>query len=274
MAEGFIRLSRKILNWEWMDDSITFHVFVYLLLNANYEERKYHGYDIKRGEVVVGLENIAKNLHLSVRNVRTALKHLKSTNEVTIRTTNKFSIVTICNFDSWQGLTLESDKQSDEQSDKQPTNNRQITDKQVTTPKEINKEINKETNNNIPPIIPQGDSDIVKGLMDKIASLEEQITEMQKKKRSTFTPPTLEELDAYIREQNFSFTAQQFIDHYESNGWMVGKNKMKDWKAACRTWNSSRYKKQKQDLYSPDFGIADMNDPNRYQSTIDRWNRK
>ena len=270
MTEGYVRLSRKILDWEWIDNSITFHVFVYLLLNAYYEDSKYRGYDVKRGDVIIKLDSLAKRLCLSVSNVRTALNHLKSTNEIVIKTTNKFSIVTICNYDSWQSTNNETDTQTG----KQLTNNRQTTDKQLTTIEEINKERNKKINNNIPPIIPQGDSDIVKGLMDKIASLEEQVAEMQKKKRSTFTPPTLEELDAYIREQNFSFTAQQFIDHYESNGWMVGKNKMKDWKAACRTWNSSRYKKQKQDLYSPDFGIADMNDPNRYQSTIDRWNRK
>lgn len=53
-----------------------------------------------------------------------------------------------------------------------------------------------------------------------------------------FTPPTLEEVQAYIREQGYAVDANRFIDFYSSKGWMVGKNKMKDWKAAVRGWAS------------------------------------
>ena len=56
-----------------------------------------------------------------------------------------------------------------------------------------------------------------------------------------FTPPTLEEVQAYCTERNNNVDAQRFIDYYESNGWKVGKNKMKDWKAAVRTWERSGY---------------------------------
>lgn len=55
-------------------------------------------------------------------------------------------------------------------------------------------------------------------------------------KRKRFTPPTLEEVQAYCDERNNGVDAQRFIDYYTSNGWQVGKNKMKDWKAAVRTW--------------------------------------
>jgi predicted phage replisome organizer len=55
-------------------------------------------------------------------------------------------------------------------------------------------------------------------------------------KRKRFTPPTLEEIKAYCCERNNGVDAQRFIDYYTSNGWQVGKNKMKDWKAAVRTW--------------------------------------
>ena len=51
-----------------------------------------------------------------------------------------------------------------------------------------------------------------------------------------FTPPTLEEVEAYCRERGNCVNAQRFIDFYTSNGWMVGKTKMKDWKASVRTW--------------------------------------
>ena len=54
--------------------------------------------------------------------------------------------------------------------------------------------------------------------------------------RKRFEPPSVEEVDAYIKEQNYHVDAQRFFDYYTSNGWMVGKNHMKDWKAAVRTW--------------------------------------
>lgn len=51
-----------------------------------------------------------------------------------------------------------------------------------------------------------------------------------------FTPPTLENVIEYCREKGYNVDAERFIDFYESKGWMVGKNKMKDWKAAVRNW--------------------------------------
>ena len=58
----------------------------------------------------------------------------------------------------------------------------------------------------------------------------------QAKTRTRFTPPTLEEVKAYCAERKNNVDAQRFVDYYTSNGWLVGKNKMKDWRAAVRTW--------------------------------------
>lgn len=67
-----------------------------------------------------------------------------------------------------------------------------------------------------------------------IQSLEE--GEKTKRREKRFVPPTLEEVQAYISENNFIIDAQKFIDYYQSNGWIVGKTKMKDWKATVRGW--------------------------------------
>lgn len=53
-----------------------------------------------------------------------------------------------------------------------------------------------------------------------------------------FTPPSLEDIQAYCSEMGYSFDPQRFLDFYESKGWMVGKTKMENWKAALRGWNS------------------------------------
>ena len=51
-------------------------------------------------------------------------------------------------------------------------------------------------------------------------------------------PPTLEEIKQYIREKGFTMSADAFFDYYTANGWKVGKNKMKDWRASVRNWNA------------------------------------
>lgn len=61
-------------------------------------------------------------------------------------------------------------------------------------------------------------------------------------KAKRFIPPTVEEVESYCSERGNGIDAQSFIDFYESKGWMIGKNKMKDWKAAVRTWERSRNK--------------------------------
>lgn len=60
-------------------------------------------------------------------------------------------------------------------------------------------------------------------------------------KRKRFIPPTVDEVRAYCMERNNRVDPQRFIDHYTSNGWLVGRNKMKDWKAAVRTWERNSY---------------------------------
>jgi len=65
------------------------------------------------------------------------------------------------------------------------------------------------------------------------------------KSKGRFCPPTLEEVQAYCQERKNNVDPQRFMDHYRSNGWMVGKNKMKDWKAAVRNWESRRNSEEK-----------------------------
>ena len=62
-----------------------------------------------------------------------------------------------------------------------------------------------------------------------------------KKKREKFIKPTVEEIKAYCQERKNSIDAEYFFDHYESKGWKVGKNPMKDWKAAVRNWERNEY---------------------------------
>lgn len=68
-------------------------------------------------------------------------------------------------------------------------------------------------------------------------------------KTKRFIPPSVEEVEQYCIERSNNIDAQSFIDFYESKGWMIGKNKMKDWKAAVRTWGRSRKQENKENVF-------------------------
>ena len=85
-------------------------------------------------------------------------------------------------------------------------------------------------------------------------------------KRTRFIPPTLEEVQSYCLERNNTVDAERFINHYTSNGWMVGKNKMKDWKAAVRTWEKNDYSNNQKG-----GGANEKNDGNNATNEYAKW---
>lgn len=81
---------------------------------------------------------------------------------------------------------------------------------------------------------------------------------IKEKSGHRFSPPTIEEIRAYILEKGYSFDAERFFDFYESKGWFVGKNKMKDWKAAIRNW--AKGEKERRSAYSGNKTTTKVND--------------
>lgn len=137
---GHIKIDRKILNWEWYSDVNMFHLFLYFLLKANWKEGKFKGYTIKRGQLVTGRLKISKDTGLSEMQIRTCLNKLKSTNEITSKVTNKFTVITICKYDFYQNQSDDSNQQSNQQPIQQVTNKYPTSNQQVTTIEEFNKE--------------------------------------------------------------------------------------------------------------------------------------
>ena len=121
---GWIKLHRKLLNWEWYDDLPTFRLFTHLLLSVNYEQKRWRGIDIMPGQIVTGRKVLSEQTGISEMQVRTSLTKLKSTNEITIKTHNKFSVITIV---SWLDYQQDNQQINQQITNKQPTNNQQIT---------------------------------------------------------------------------------------------------------------------------------------------------
>jgi len=78
----------------------------------------------------------------------------------------------------------------------------------------------------------------------------------EKNENNTFKPPTADDVKSYCIERNNFVNAETFIDFYESKGWMVGKNKMKDWKACVRTWEKTNTKPIQQKDESQDHFMS------------------
>ncbi len=129
---GWVKLYRSIFKWEWWDDLYTRNLFIVCLLMANATDRRWRGMVIERGSFVTSVAHLSKVSGLSVRQTRTALEHLKSTNELTIKTTSDFSIITVCNYECYQAVA-EGERQTRGQTerqtgDKPTTNQRQTND--------------------------------------------------------------------------------------------------------------------------------------------------
>jgi hypothetical protein len=132
----WIKLHRKIVEWERYWDTNMFRVFIHLLLKANYKDKKRQWVDIKRWQLVTWRIILSEELWLSEQQIRLCLTKLKTTNEIAIKTTNKFSIVTLLKYNDYQSLDNE------EQPTEQPTN--EPTDNQQTTTTKESKEVKEE----------------------------------------------------------------------------------------------------------------------------------
>ena len=148
MNQGWIKLHRALMDWEWYDDIITRGIFIHCLLRANHTDTNWRGIELKRGQFVTSLKHLAEENGISVQTLRTHLKRLKSTRELTIKSTNKNSIITVCKYESYQSEKSEANTQTNTQANKQLTSNQQATNIQLTTDKndKNNKNVNNEKN--------------------------------------------------------------------------------------------------------------------------------
>jgi hypothetical protein len=194
-VEGWIKLHRRFLKWEWFEDEKMVKLFIYLLLSVNFEDKKWRGIDVKRGQMITGRKILSKETGMSEQSIRTCLERLKSTNEITIKATNQYSVLTLTNYESYQeGLSEVNQQTNQPLTNEQPTSNQR-----ATTTKEVKKE---------------------------------------KKVRSIFRKPTIEQISTYCKKRNNNIDPQYFFDKNEANGWVSGKNQnpIKDWEALVRTW--------------------------------------
>jgi len=102
MSAGWIKIHRQLTSWEWYNDVNTTRVFLHLLLVANHKDNKWRGIDIKRGQRLTSISALAKETNLTIKNIRTSIKRLKTTNEVASHSTAQHTVFTMVNYDLYQ----------------------------------------------------------------------------------------------------------------------------------------------------------------------------
>ena len=125
MPQGWIKLHRKLLDWEWYHDSKMVHLFLHLLFLANREPGRWKGVEVQRGQLLTGLSALSKATGLTSQNIRTCLKKLEKSKILTNKSTNRFRIITICKYNSYQDTKVIANKPPNKQltSYQQATNN-------------------------------------------------------------------------------------------------------------------------------------------------------
>lgn len=132
---GYVRIYRKIVDWEWYTDVNTKALFLHLILLANHDDKKWRGETVKRGELVTSYGNLASQTGLTFQQVRTCLKRLQSTNDITIKTTNKNTLIMVVKYDFYQSDEQTEIERINKQTNNQITNNQQSNNNQITTNK-------------------------------------------------------------------------------------------------------------------------------------------
>jgi hypothetical protein len=132
--QGYIRLYRKLEQWDWYKSPTVLSLWIHILMEANFTDKKWQGQVIKRGSFITGLHTLSNDTGLSVQQVRTALKKLESTNNITSKSTNKYRIITVIDYNDYQN--------DNKQPNKQITNNQQTNNKQITTTNNVLNEKN------------------------------------------------------------------------------------------------------------------------------------
>lgn len=147
MAEkGWVKLFRKIVEWEWYSDINATRIFLHLILTANYEPARWQGVTIQPGQKVTSLPHLAEETGLTIRQARTALDKLKLTGEITDESNNKFRLITLKKWAEYQS----NDRQHDRQMTGKRHATRQASDSNIRNKEEKNKERDRDKASSLP----------------------------------------------------------------------------------------------------------------------------
>ena len=90
---SYIKLDRKIVDWEWFTDGNVLKLWIYILSNVNVKDKNWRGIEVPKGSMIASVNTLAEACEMSVRSVRTCLERLEKTGEISRKTTNKYTLI-------------------------------------------------------------------------------------------------------------------------------------------------------------------------------------
>ncbi len=145
--KGWITIDRKILEWEYYHDLTTFKVFLHLILTANFKDTKYMGFIVKRGSLIIKQSELAEQLNLTIKQLRTAFTKLKKSGVIETNSTNKFTIVKIINYEYYQNTERQTKGTQGANEGQTKGEQRAHIDKQINNDNNVNNENNSSSSN-------------------------------------------------------------------------------------------------------------------------------
>lgn len=115
MEEGWVKLHRSIIKWEWYDDIPTKVLFIHLLITANHADANYRGKKISRGQKWTSMAHLSVETGLTIKQVRVAIEKMKTTGEIDIQGASDGTMITVCKYDSYQEVSKSKGEQKGEQ---------------------------------------------------------------------------------------------------------------------------------------------------------------
>ncbi len=125
---GWITIQRKFIDWEWYGNSEMVHLLTHLIIRANHSDGSWQGTKIRRGQLITGRKVLSAETGISEQKIKTCLKRLAKSGEIKVKSTNKYSRITICKYDTYQFSNHRGNQQVNQQlTSNQPTDNQQLT---------------------------------------------------------------------------------------------------------------------------------------------------
>ena len=133
MSDGWIKVYNKLTEWDWYGDPNMVATWLHLLLTANWKDKEWRGMTIKRGQLITSVAKLSEAIGQTERQTRLCLDRLVEGKQIVKQTTNKFSIITICKYDSYQCNEEKERQTNDKQNVTKTANKCQTNDKQGVT---------------------------------------------------------------------------------------------------------------------------------------------
>lgn len=207
---GYIKLFRKLVKWRWYQDSVVKDLFLHCLIFASFRDFSWMDQKLKAGQFVTSYKNLAQDLGFSVQQIRTALKKLESTGEITSKSTNKYTVITVVNWVNYQS----DEDYTNTESNNPITNEQQTDNKQIT-----NEQQHRKNNKNIKNI------------------------KKSKKRACARETPLLSHISDFIKENDLNVDAEKFFEYYSQRDWLTVKGEpIEDWQSLVRSWSKNEKK--------------------------------